>query len=62
MNNNLPPNPPRGALRSNKIIMLFRYLIRTEKPKSPLGVLGVGIIWQSWRAATKNPVEALRYE
>jgi hypothetical protein len=28
--------------------------------KSPLGDLGVN--WQSWRAATRNPVEALRYE
>jgi len=21
-----------------------------------------GVFWQSWRAATRNPVEALRYE
>jgi putative ABC transport system permease protein len=26
------------------------------------GVALVTVIWQSWRAATKNPVEALRYE
>lgn len=30
--------------------------------KSPLGDLGVVRSWQSWHAATRNPVEALRYE
>jgi len=30
--------------------------------KSPLGDLGVKPNWQSWKAATRNPVEALRYE
>jgi putative ABC transport system permease protein len=32
-----------------------------------VGILAIGIAlltvsWQSWRAATRNPVEALRYE
>jgi len=27
-----------------------------------LGIALLTVIWQSWRAATKNPVEALRYE
>ncbi len=29
--------------------------------KVPLGGFR-GDLWQSWKAATKNPVEALRYE
>ena len=27
-----------------------------------LGIALVTVSWQSWRAATRNPVEALRYE
>jgi len=27
-----------------------------------LGIALLTVSWQSWRAATKNPVEALRYE
>jgi putative ABC transport system permease protein len=27
-----------------------------------MGIALLTVIWQSWRAATKNPVEALRYE
>jgi putative ABC transport system permease protein len=27
-----------------------------------LGVTVLTVSWQSWRAATRNPVEALRYE
>ncbi len=27
-----------------------------------LGITLLTVTWQSWRAATKNPVEALRYE
>jgi putative ABC transport system permease protein len=27
-----------------------------------LGIASITVSWQSWRAATRNPVEALRYE
>ena len=27
-----------------------------------LGIALLAVSWQSWRAATRNPVEALRYE
>ena len=27
-----------------------------------LGIALITVSWQSWRAATRNPVEALRYE
>jgi putative ABC transport system permease protein len=27
-----------------------------------LGIALLTVSWQSWRAATRNPVEALRYE
>ena len=27
-----------------------------------LGIIVLAVSWQSWRAATRNPVEALRYE
>ena len=40
------------ALRNN---------MRKDELKSPLGDLGVKQI-EVWRAATRNPVEALRYE
>jgi len=33
-----------------------------NNPPPPLGDLGVDFSWQSWKAATRNPVEALRYE
>jgi hypothetical protein len=33
-----------------------------DTKKSPLGDLGVAEYWQSWKAATRNPVEALQYE
>jgi putative ABC transport system permease protein len=27
-----------------------------------IGIALITVSWQSWRAATRNPVEALRYE
>jgi hypothetical protein len=37
-------------------------LYENRKVKVPPGGFRGGFIWQSLRAATRNPVEALRYE
>jgi hypothetical protein len=60
--NSFYPKNPKGGFKKEKIFNMVNIIfIRTERPKSPLGDLGVGFP-QSWRAATRNPVEALRYE
>ena len=35
---------------------------RRKTSSVPLGDIGVDLSWQSLRAATRNPVEALKYE
>ena len=42
-------------LRDNMIRLKYEF-------KVPPGGFRGGFCWQSWRAATRNPVEALRYE
>jgi very-short-patch-repair endonuclease len=43
----------------DKITKICQTRLSEIQKKSPLGVAEC---WQSWRAATRNPVEALRYE
>jgi hypothetical protein len=53
------PQPPQGWAINKHI--WNKMLNKKQIKKSPLGDLGV-VSWQSWRAATRNPVEALKYE
>jgi len=40
----------------------LRWWIFTLAGLLPLGIALLTVSWQSWRAAARNPVEALRYE
>jgi len=64
--NNITPHPPKGGLTKyqrviNDQVTRKQKIKQSAGSKVPPGGFRGGF-WQSWRAATTNPVEALRYE
>jgi len=61
MNKKPPLTPPKGEDLgiNDKMNDSNKYALAEV---SPWGRFRGAVSWQSWRAATRNPVEALRYE
>ncbi len=50
------------AIGLGSMILLMALIVHEKSFERYIPVAVLTISWQSWRAATRNPVEALRYE